>query len=145
MTNDCGPVLTHSNGGPPFLLCSCYVTRYTPLPYYLSFLPYFLLSFLSYFLPYFLSYFLSYFHPFIHTLPVIRRYHFPVLVKPVFLFFHQPRRFPQPSSRLFPGNRENHFPRTIPFSCFRHRQTRFTIRRQSASSIQSHGFRPPQI
>ena len=80
MTNDCGPVLTIPMGARLF----CYAPVMLPvilLPYYLSFLPYFLLSFLSYFLPYFLSYF----HPFIHTLPVIRRYHFPVLVKPVFL------------------------------------------------------------
>ena len=80
MTNDCGPVLTIPMGARLF----CYAPVMLPvilLPYYLSFLPYFLLSFLSYFLPYFLSYF----HPFIHILPVIRRYHFPVLVKLVFL------------------------------------------------------------
>ena len=55
--------------------------------------------------------------------------------------FHQSRRFRRPSSRLFPGNRANHFPRTIRSACFRHRQNS-TIRRQSASSIQSAGFRP---
>ena len=106
MTNDCGPVLTIPMGARLF----CYAPVMLPvilLPYYLSFLPYFLLSFLSYFLPYFLSYFYPFIIPYLLSGDIIfpswsNRYSFP-----------STRRFPQPSSRLFPGNRENHFPRTI--------------------------------
>lgn len=135
MTNDCRARIDYSNGGPPFLLCSCYVTRYTPaiLPVVLAILP----AVLPVILPAVLPVILPSIHPYPTCYPAIS------FSRPgqTGIPFHQPHRFPRPSSRLFPGNRENHFPRTIRSSCFRHRQTS-TIHRQSASNIQSHGFRP---